>query len=55
MDEQPQDTPSGIERTHIRNSLEQAHGDKALAARLLGLSLTELQERIQHYGLTEEE
>ena len=54
MHEQHQDTPSGIERTHIRNVLEQVHGDKALAARLLGLSLTELQERMRQHGLTEE-
>jgi transcriptional regulator with GAF, ATPase, and Fis domain len=54
MDEQPQDTPSGIERTHIRNALEQAHGDKALAARLLDLSLKELLTRMRQSGLTDE-
>jgi transcriptional regulator with PAS, ATPase and Fis domain len=35
----------------IRKALEQAHGDKALAARLLGISQTELQSRMQVYGL----
>ena len=54
MDETPQHTPSGVERTMIRNALAQAHGDKALAARLLGISATELQERMQQHGLTEE-
>jgi transcriptional regulator with PAS, ATPase and Fis domain len=51
MAEQPQDTPSSTERTMIRKALEQAHRDKALAARLLGISQTELQSRMQVYGL----
>jgi hypothetical protein len=34
MAEQPQDTPLSTERTMIRKALEQAHRDKALAARL---------------------
>ena len=52
MAEHPQDTPLSIERTMIRKALEQAHRDKALAARLLGISQTELQSRMQVYGLT---
>jgi transcriptional regulator with GAF, ATPase, and Fis domain len=54
MAEQPQDTPSGIERTIIRNALAQVHADKAVAARLLGMSLMELQARMRQSGLEEE-
>jgi DNA-binding NtrC family response regulator len=54
MDEQPQDTPSGIERTILRTALAQAHGDKAVAARLLGMSLMDLQARMRESGLTDE-
>jgi DNA-binding NtrC family response regulator len=52
MAEHPQDTPLSIERTMIRNALEQAHRDKALTARLLGISQTELESRMQVHGLT---
>jgi transcriptional regulator with PAS, ATPase and Fis domain len=52
MAEKPQDTPLSIEGTMIRRALEQAYRDKALAARLLGISQTELQSRMQVYGLT---
>jgi len=41
-----------MEPTMIRKALEQAHRDKALAAKLLGISQTELQRRMQVYGLT---
>ena len=54
MDEQPQDTPTSSERMLIRNTLDQAQGNKALAARLLGISRAELQERMQQSGLTDE-
>ena len=54
MDEQPQDTPPSIERMMIRNALDQAQGNKALAARLLGISQADLQERMQQSGLTDE-
>jgi transcriptional regulator with PAS, ATPase and Fis domain len=50
--EKPQDTPLSIERTMIRKALEQAHRDKTLAAKLLGISQTELQRRMLVYGLT---
>jgi DNA-binding protein Fis len=51
MDEKPQDGPPNIELAMIRNVLEQAHGDKARAARLLGISQSELRRRMQQYGL----
>jgi transcriptional regulator with PAS, ATPase and Fis domain len=51
MDEKPQDGPPNMELAMIRNVLEQAHGDKARAARLLGISLSELQRFMRHYGL----
>ena len=51
MDEKPQDSPANIELAMIRNALEQAHRDKALAARLLGISLLELQRIMRNYGL----
>jgi transcriptional regulator with PAS, ATPase and Fis domain len=53
MAEEPQDAPLSIE-TMIRNALEQAHRDKVLAARLLGISQTELQKRIEVCGSPEE-
>jgi transcriptional regulator with PAS, ATPase and Fis domain len=52
MAEEPQDAPLSIERTMIRNALEQAHRDKVLAARLLGISQTEHQKRIEACGMT---
>ncbi len=52
MADKPQDTPLSMEPTMIRKALEQAHRDKALAAKLLGISQTELQRRMQVYGLT---
>ncbi len=52
MADRPQDTPLSMEPTMIRKALEQAHRDKALAAKLLGISQTELQRRMQVYGLT---
>jgi transcriptional regulator with PAS, ATPase and Fis domain len=51
MDEKPRDSTPSIELTMIRNTLEQAHHDKARAARLLGISQSELQRRMQQYGL----
>ena len=52
MAERPQDTPLNIEATMIRKALDEARRDQALAARLLGISETELQRRMQRYGLT---
>ena len=52
MADKPQDTPLSMEPTMIRKALEQAHRDKALAPKLLGISQTELQRRMQVYGLT---
>jgi transcriptional regulator with GAF, ATPase, and Fis domain len=52
MAERPQDTPLNIEPTMIRKALEEARRDQALAARLLGISETELQRRMRRYGLT---
>ena len=52
MAETPQDAPLSIELTMIRKALGQAHRDQARAARLLGISQTELQRRLQRYGLT---
>ena len=54
MAEEPQDAPLSIERTMIRNALEQAHRDKVLAARLLGISQTELQKRHQGVAACEQ-
>jgi DNA-binding NtrC family response regulator len=55
MHERPQDAPSSVELALIRNALEQAHGDKALAVRLLGISRTELRRRMEQQGLTTED
>jgi DNA-binding NtrC family response regulator len=44
-----------LEQMLIRNALEQAHGDKVLAAKLLGISQTELLRPLKHYGLTTDE
>jgi transcriptional regulator with PAS, ATPase and Fis domain len=52
MAEEPQDTPLSTEATMIREALEHAHRDKTLAAKLLGISQTELQRRMQVFGLT---
>lgn len=52
MNEKPQDPSSSIERTMVRNALEQAHRETALAAKLLGISRMELQQRTLQYGLT---
>jgi len=45
-----EDPPPNIEFTMIRNALEQAHRDVALAARLLRITLPELQRRIRNTG-----
>jgi transcriptional regulator with GAF, ATPase, and Fis domain len=44
-----------LEQLLIRNALEQAHGDQVRAAKLLGISQTELLKRLKHYGLTTDE
>lgn len=51
MNEKPQDSPLSIELAMIRNALEDAHRDKALAARLLGISQAKLQNLMTLYGL----
>jgi DNA-binding protein Fis len=51
MDEKPQDGPPNMELVMIRNVLEQAHGDRARAARLLGISQAELRRLMHQYGL----
>jgi transcriptional regulator with GAF, ATPase, and Fis domain len=40
-----------LEKTLIRQALEQAHQNKLQAAKLLGLSRTQLRARMRHYGL----
>ena len=38
----------------MRQALEQAHGDKILAAKLLGISQADLQRGMRIFGLTED-
>jgi transcriptional regulator with PAS, ATPase and Fis domain len=54
MAEEPRDTPLSIQAKMIRKALEQAHGDKILAAKLLGISQAGLQRGMQIFGLTED-
>jgi len=42
---------SDVEKGYIRQALEQSHQNKSQAAKLLGLSRTQLRARMQHYGL----
>ena len=51
MDEKPQDGPPNMELVMICNVLEQAHGDRARAARLLGVSQAALQGLMHQYDL----
>ncbi|TGE25172.1 sigma-54-dependent Fis family transcriptional regulator [Hymenobacter aquaticus] len=44
-------TLRGMERSHIQAVLQQAHGNKTEAARMLGVALTTLYRKIQEYGL----
>ncbi|MBC8084914.1 MAG: sigma-54-dependent Fis family transcriptional regulator [Hymenobacter sp.] len=44
-------TLRSMERNHIRTVLQEAHGNKTEAARLLGVALTTLYRKIQEYGL----
>jgi transcriptional regulator with GAF, ATPase, and Fis domain len=39
------------EKRLIQQALEQAHGKQSHAAKLLGLSRTQLHTRLKHYGL----
>jgi Nif-specific regulatory protein len=43
---------SELERELIRQALEQTHQNKSHAAKLLGLSRTQLRTRMRHYGLS---
>ena len=54
MAESSHDAPLSVERMLMRRALDQAHGDKSLAARLLGINQIELQ-RLRTYGLTIDE
>ncbi len=40
-----------LEKELIRQALEQTHQNKSHAAKLLGLSRTQLRTRMRHYGL----
>jgi transcriptional regulator with GAF, ATPase, and Fis domain len=40
-----------LEKELIRQALEQAHQNTSQAARLLGLSRTQLRTQMRHYGL----
>jgi DNA-binding NtrC family response regulator len=40
-----------LEKELIRQALEQAHQNKSQAAKLLGISRTQLRTRLKHYGL----
>jgi DNA-binding NtrC family response regulator len=40
-----------VEKMLIRQALEQSHQNKSQAAKLLGLSRTQLRTRMRHYGL----
>ncbi len=40
-----------VEKEFIRQALERAHQNKSQAAKLLGLSRTQLRTRLKHYGL----
>ncbi|HEX8428170.1 sigma-54 dependent transcriptional regulator [Hymenobacter sp.] len=44
-------TLRSMERNHIRSVLQEAHGNKTEAARILGVALTTLYRKIQEYGL----
>jgi DNA-binding NtrC family response regulator len=44
-------TLRNMERNHIRSVLQEAHGNKTEAARILGVALTTLYRKIQEYGL----
>ncbi len=44
-----------VEREHIRRALEQARGNKARAARLLGLTRPKLYRRLQHLDMLDDE
>jgi DNA-binding protein Fis len=43
-----------LERLSTRNAVKQARGSIALAATLLGISQSDLQKRLEQYGLTHE-
>jgi transcriptional regulator with PAS, ATPase and Fis domain len=54
MPEDPQGAPSSIQVTMIRTALELAHGDKILAAKLLGISQADLQRWMRTFGFAED-
>jgi transcriptional regulator of acetoin/glycerol metabolism len=46
--------PSDLEKQAILSTITQLHGDKLLAARLLGIGKTTLYRKLKEYGLGEE-
>ena len=42
---------SDVEKAFIQQALDQSHQNKSHAAKLLGLSRTQLRTRMRHYGL----
>jgi DNA-binding NtrC family response regulator len=40
-----------VEKSLIQQALDQSHQNKSHAAKLLGLSRTQLRTRMKHYGL----
>ena len=55
MEETPHDSSFNVEAAMIRNALGQARRDRRLAARLLGITEAELENRIRASGLTMDE
>jgi DNA-binding NtrC family response regulator len=54
MNERHENPMPNLERVSIRNAVKQARGSIALAARLLGISQSDLQKRLEQSGLTHE-
>jgi transcriptional regulator with GAF, ATPase, and Fis domain len=48
----PNQSLNDVERTLVENALKEARNNKALAARLLGITRSQLYSRIQKYGIT---
>jgi two-component system response regulator HydG len=42
---------SDVDRTYVERALEQTRGNKSKAARLLGLSRSQLYSRLEKYGI----
>jgi DNA-binding NtrC family response regulator len=54
VNERHENRMPNLERVSIRNAVKQARGSTALAARLLGIRKSDLQKRLEQYGLTDE-